>query len=49
MKKYIRIFLFVLLFAGMTTSVVYAQGEDGILRRRSASPVAAPHRRGDGR
>jgi hypothetical protein len=29
MKKYIRILLFVLLFAGMTTSVVYAQGEDG--------------------
>lgn len=29
MKKYIRILLFVLLFAGMTTSVVYAQSEDG--------------------
>ena len=29
MKKYIKILLFVLLFAGMTTTVVFAQGEDG--------------------
>lgn len=29
MKKYIRIILFVFLFVGMTTTVVFAQGEDG--------------------
>lgn len=42
MKKYIKIVLFVLLFAGMTASVVYAQSEDGTVTGGEVQALLLP-------
>jgi hypothetical protein len=42
MKKYIKILLFVLLFAGMTVTTVYAQSEDGTVSGSDVQALLLP-------